>query len=98
MASALNVAQAIERLGMGRGLFGHLHAAEMALQGIYQRAMYAGTWRCTSLYYQELEKITSMVDLHKFQLDQVSYCEFRHAVYLVKTHVTSQPRASQEIS
>jgi hypothetical protein len=89
VASALNVAQAIERQGVVHGLSGHLHAAEMALKAIHQRAMAGGEWFSTPLDYQEIEDITSMVDLHEFQLSQVSYGEFRRAVDLVTAFAIS---------
>ena len=80
VVSAVNVAQAIDKQGVVRGLAEHLHSAELALQGIHQRAMASGTWCATALYYQELDHIATAVDLHGFQMQQLSYSEFRHAV------------------
>lgn len=98
VATSLDLAQAIEQLGVVRGLSGHLHAAELALQGIYQRAMTSGAWCCTALYYQEPEDVTTMVDLHQFQLEQLSYGEFRRAIELVNAYsANTAHHAAKEI-
>lgn len=89
VASAMNVAQAIERQGIVRGLQEHLRSAELALQGIQQRAMASGEWRPTSLYYQELDHISSAVDLHEYQLGQLAYSEFRQAVARAASEIRS---------
>ena len=80
VVSPLHVAQAIEQQGIVRGLSEHLHSAEVALQEIERRAMATGTWCPTSLYYQELDHISAAVDLHEFQMTQLSYGEFRRAL------------------
>lgn len=80
VASALNVAQAIEQQGVVRGLGEHFHSAELALRGIEQRAMASGEWKATALYYQELDHISAAVDLHEFQLKRLSYSEVSRAV------------------
>lgn len=80
VASAINVAKAIERGGVVRGLAEHLHSAESALQAIERRAMASGAWQPTALYYWELDQINTAVDLHEFQMRQLAYGEFRRAV------------------
>lgn len=80
VASALNVAQAIEAQGVVRGLGEHLRSADMALKAIERRAMTTGTWRPTALYWLELDQIKTAVDLHEFQMRSLSYGEFRKAV------------------
>lgn len=79
LASAVNVAKAIERQGVVRGLGGHLDHAETALNAIDRRAMATAAWRPTALYWQEIEQINSLVDLHEFQLQQLSYGEAHRA-------------------
>jgi hypothetical protein len=59
VASAMNVAQAIEGQGIVKGLAEHLRSAELALQAIERRAMAAGVWKPTALYYQELDHIAA---------------------------------------
>lgn len=79
LASAVNVAKAIERQGVVRGLGEHLQAAEHALNAISRRALDAGTWVPTAMYWQEIEHINALVDLHEFQMQQLSYGEMRQA-------------------
>lgn len=87
VASSMNCAQAIERQGVVKGLHEHLRAAELALQGIQHRAMATGEWRSTALYYQELDNIKTAVDLHEFQLRQLSHGEAMRAIVYAEAEV-----------
>ncbi|MNV64642.1 hypothetical protein D3C71_1572940 [compost metagenome] len=66
---------------------GHLEAAECALQGIKLRAMATGEWLPTALYYQELDDVKAAVELHRFQLEQLSSAEAVKAIDLAKGRV-----------
>ena len=87
LASAVEIALAVEDKGTVRGLRGHLEAAERALQGIKLRAMASGEWRHTALYYQELDDVKAAVELHRFQLEQLSSAEAIKALDLAKGRV-----------
>ncbi|BEP42228.1 hypothetical protein GmRootV15_28170 [Variovorax sp. V15] len=89
VASAFNVAQAIEQQGVVRGLGEHFRSAELALHGIEQRAMASGEWKATALYYQELDHINTAVDLHEFQLRRLSFSEVNWAVKKAVSEVRS---------
>lgn len=89
VASAITVAQAIDKQGIVRGLAEHLHSAEIALQGIYARAMTSGTWCATALYYQELDHITTAVDLHEFQVGKLGFGEWRRALKRAEDEIRS---------
>lgn len=89
VASAINCAQAIEAQGVVKGLHEHLHAAELALQGIQRRAMATREWRPTALYYLELDSIRDAVDLHEFQLRQLSHGEAMRAIAYAEAEVRS---------
>ena len=89
LASAMNAAQAIEKQGVVRQLAGHLHAAELALQSIYNRATATGKWQATALYYIELDAIDTAIDLHKFQLQQLSTGEVIKALDYAQAEVRS---------
>jgi hypothetical protein len=88
-ASAVNTARAIERQGVVKGLHEHLVAADLALAGIHRRAMLATGWRPTALYYLELDAITTAVELHEFQLRQLSRGEMMRAVALAQADIQS---------
>lgn len=87
LASSVEIAIAIEDKGQVRGLRGHLEAAEQALQGIKLRAMASGEWIATALYYQELDDVKAAVELHRFQLEQLSSAEAVKAIDLAKGRV-----------
>jgi hypothetical protein len=87
LASAVEIALAVEDKGVVRGMRGHIEAAERALQGIKLRAMATGEWLPTALYYQELDDVTAAVELHRFQLEQLSSAEARKALDLAKGRV-----------
>lgn len=87
VVSAINVAQVIDKQGVVHGLAEHLHSAELALQGIQRRAMASGTSCATALYYQELDAIREAVDLHEYQMQQLSYGEFRRAVVRAEAEI-----------
>lgn len=89
LASAVNLAQAIEAQGIVRGLHEHLRAAELALQSVYSRAMVAGQWKPTALWVVELDAISTMVELHAFQLGQLAHGEFNRALDWAEAEVRS---------
>lgn len=72
LATAMHIAQAIEQRGIVRGLHEHITSAQEALAAIRARALATGTWRQTALYHYELDAINTALDLHEFQLQQLS--------------------------
>ena len=68
----LRIAQGIEESGIVRGLHEHITSALQAMDAIRARALASGTWRPTALHYYELDAIHTMLDLHEFQLRQLS--------------------------
>ena len=76
-AGAVAVAQAIERQGVVRGLAGHLQTAELTLQAIHDRALRIGhgRWLRVTLYFDELDALTTFEDLHTYQLNQLGRAE-----------------------
>lgn len=79
LASSLIMASNIERQGVVRGLHEHLHAADRALAAVEARAASTGAWRAPTLYAGEIEAIDTFIDLHVFQIRQLSYGEFKAA-------------------
>lgn len=89
LAHTMNVAMAIESKGVVRGLKDHIHSAELALAAIQDRASATGTWKPTALHWHELDDIAHAVDLHEFQLKQLSRKEFESAVVMATNEVRS---------
>lgn len=80
VAGSIDLALAIERQGVVRGLQEHLASAEVALKAIYTRATQNRQWQPTALYYSEIDAMQALISLHTFQLDQLSLAEYRRAV------------------
>lgn len=69
----------IERTRIVRGLAGHIAQAQTALASWSQRAMASDTWMSTALEFSELDALTTFMDLHEFQLQQLSAGEVYRA-------------------
>ena len=77
--TAFHVALGIEDSGIVRGLQEHIASAMAAMDSIRARALASGAWRPTALHYYELDAIRTALDLHEYQLRQVSAGEL-HAI------------------
>jgi len=88
--SAVAVALAIDAQGVVKGLQGHLRAADQALHAIQQRAMASGTWQPTALYFDEMAAISEAIDLHDFQLQQLSLSELDAAIRRAERQILAQ--------
>lgn len=80
LQSSLVIAEAIERSGIVRGLADHIASALQACAAIERRAIALGAWRQTALYFQELDALSTAVDLHEYQLQQLSAGELQRIV------------------
>lgn len=80
LQSTMVIAEAIEHSGIVRGLADHLASALQACAAIEARALAGGAWRQTALYFQELDALATAVDLHEFQLQQLSAGELQRIV------------------
>ena len=63
-----------------RGLADHIASALRACSAIEARALTSGAWRQTALYFQELDALATAVDLHEYQLQQLSAGELHRIV------------------
>lgn len=88
LAGCLDVSLAIERQGVVRGLQEHLASAEKALQAVHDRA--GPEWHATSMHWHELDAINTFVDLHAFQVKQLSTAEYLKAINSAQGAVRSR--------
>lgn len=88
VAGCLDVALAIERQGVVRGLQEHLASAEKALQAVHDRA--GPEWRATSMHWHELDAVNTFVDLHAFQVKQLGLAEYLKAIASAQGAVRSR--------
>lgn len=73
--STLVIAQEIERAGIVRGLVEHIDLALAASIAFRTRSLASGAWQASACHFHELDAISSMLDLHAFQLEQLSAAE-----------------------
>jgi hypothetical protein len=72
MHSTIQVAQEIERGGIVRGLAEHFDSALAACDAYYARGMAAGAWHPSAVHFYELDALTTAIDLHVYQLQQLT--------------------------
>ncbi len=75
IGGALEAAVLLEQRLLPRGLAEHLQSALIALQEIRRRALASGTWLAVEIYLQEMEHVDTAIDLHEWQLLQLSAAE-----------------------
>lgn len=73
------LATEIERTRIVRGLAGHIAQAQAALESWEQRAMTSGIWLPAAMEFSEQDALATFVDLHEFQLQQLSAGEIYRA-------------------
>lgn len=82
LCSALNLSLSIERQGVVRGMAGHLASIEAALLAIAARAGEDDTpptWQPPQLSLDEIDNMRLLIQLHQFQIQQLSYGEYRRS-------------------
>ncbi|KQW24702.1 hypothetical protein [Acidovorax sp. Root402] len=89
LRSTMLIAQGIEHSGIVRGLADHITSALQACKAIEARALTSGAWRQTALHFQELDALATAVDLHEYQLQQISAGELHRIVNHIKARTTS---------
>lgn len=80
LQSSMVIAEAIEHSGIVRGLADHITSALQACSAIEARALTSGAWQQTELEFTELDALATAVDLHEYQLQQLSAGELHRIV------------------
>ncbi len=70
--SSMLIAQEIEQIGVVRGLQEHITAALQACASYQERSGYAENWVPSDIHFHELDALGSMLDLHEYQLQQLT--------------------------
>lgn len=92
LCSALTVGRAVETGGVVRGMTGHFNHIEKQLLKMADRAgenLQPKRWKAPALWFEEIEAIRLLVDLHKTQMAALSYGEYRRAFELAVARVQS---------
>lgn len=79
--SIMLIAQEIEHMGIVRGLQEHIAAALQACASYQARSGYADNWKPSAVHFHELDALREMVDLHEFQLQQLTAREVHQAAH-----------------
>ncbi|MFZ3141179.1 hypothetical protein [Polaromonas sp.] len=80
LESTCLIMEHIEKSGIVRGLREHIASAQAALQAVTSRARSTGAWKPPALHYAELDAVHNVMDLHEFQLRQLSAGELSRIV------------------
>ena len=89
LASACELALAIEDKGITSGMRGHIRTGESILASIRLRAMSTGAWVPVSLDLHEIDDLNWTINLHEHQLTVVSSSEAKAALDLATGRVRS---------
>lgn len=91
LVTVCSIALSVEALGVVRGLQDDLTAADHALAAIALRATTGGNgWRAPTLYAAEIQQLQTLLRLHTFQLEQLSWGEHRAAWKHAETSVVQR--------
>ena len=97
MAGSCTLARAVEDLGTVKGLRGHIDSCAQVLQTLHDRYVAApktvserrAGWGKTGLAFHEADAIKTFVEIHNFQLRQLSRSEFTQAANLATARANS---------
>jgi hypothetical protein len=89
LVTCAQIGMSIERQGVVRGLAQHLQAALDVCSTIADRARETGQWCSPCLRGSEIETLDTAIDLHEYQLQQLSYGEFIQATERAHRYVSS---------
>lgn len=89
LAGAMNVAQAIEKGGVVRGLAKYLTSAERALEAFEKACMSTAAWSEGVMPNADFEHVHAAVKFHQYQLLQLSNAELQRALDYAEAEVLS---------
>lgn len=92
MHTTMLIAQEIERGGIVRGLAEHIDSARAACEAYFARSSGAGTWRPSAVHFHELDALAVAIDLHVYQLQQLTSAELDEIKRKVITRAQSSGR------
>ena len=80
LAGHVDMALSIERQGVVRGLSEFWKLADEVVQALYSRANVKGEWVSPALYADEINALNSFLDMHHYQIQQLSRSEYSAAI------------------
>ncbi|MPT00283.1 MAG: hypothetical protein E2581_17525 [Pseudomonas sp.] len=92
MHTTMLIAEEIERGGIVRGLAEHISTARAACEAYFGRSLGAGAWRPSAVHFHELDALAVAIDLHVYQLQQLTSAELDEIKRKVITRAQSSGR------
>lgn len=92
MHTTMLIAQEIEHGEIVRGLAEHIDSARAACEAYFARSGGAGTWRPSAVHFYELDALAVAIDLHVYQLQQLTSAELDEIKRRVITRAQSSGR------
>ncbi|WP_343740017.1 hypothetical protein [Delftia tsuruhatensis] len=90
MHSTIQVAREVERGGIVHGLAEHLDSAQSACAAYLARCRAGGAWHPSAVHFYELDALTAAIDLHEFQLQQLT----AHEIHEVTRRLIARTESS----
>lgn len=97
VAGSVTVARKIEASKIVKGIQPEIDAADAALQQVYNRATCSGRWFAPTLHHQEIKTLQELVNLHKFQLDQLGRAELLNLLDKAATQVNNDGHVAHQV-
>lgn len=79
LQTTIQVAEEIEAQGVVRGLAEHIGSALAACRGYAIRCTSTGSWQPSAVHFYELDALATAIDLHAYQLAEVTAHELQRA-------------------
>ena len=99
LAGHVDMAPAIERQGVVRGLAEFWQQADEVVRALYSRADIRGEWVSPTLYADEINALNKFLDMHHYQIQQLSRSEYSAAIKSAHGRIRGQGfRVSAESS
>ncbi len=97
VAGSVSVARKVEKSKIVTGLLQDIDETEATLQTIYDRATRTGRWFAPTLHHQEIKTLQELVNLHKFQLDQLGRGELLSLLDKAATQVHNDGHVAHQV-
>jgi hypothetical protein len=95
LSGSVELARAVQKMGIVRGMTEHLDSADAALKAIRKRCTEQPTWKPTALYFQELDAMQAFMSLHARIVNELGRAEFTRALNIAQSNITNQGNTVQ---
>jgi hypothetical protein len=97
LSGSVELARAVEQMGIVRGTTAHLDNADAALDAIHARCTKPPKWKPTALYFHELDTIQTFLSLHALTLNELGRAEFVRALDMAQANIKNKGNTVQVV-